>query len=355
MTPTMAWKAGAGTIALCLVVMTGGLAHQATEREQMAARREYRRPAALPFPDSNPYSQAKAELGRALFFDPILSGARNRACVSCHSPDLAWSDGRARALKRDGGDMALRSPSLLNLAWAEGPLGWDGKFPDLERVAFAPILSPANMDLPEHLAIERLSAEPRYAEAFAKAFPGSDPGAPLVTRARIENALATFERSIVSGHAPFDRWVAGDETAIDASAKRGFALFAGKANCSACHSGWTFTDGSFHDIGTAMGDDIGRGKLFPGSIALRYAFKTPTLRDVAERAPYMHDGSVATLADVIDLYDKGGIARPSRSREIRPLDLTSEEKADLLALLRTFSSATPEDASAPFTAEPPRP
>ncbi len=129
---------------------------------------------------------------------------------------------------------------------------------------------------------------------------------------KVEMALATFERSIVSTEAPFDRWLNGDDSAIDAAAKRGFALFNGKANCAACHSGWAFTDASFHDIGTAHDDDIGRGRLFPSSAALKYAFKTPTLRDVAHRAPYMHDGSVPTLEAVIDLYDRGGIDRPSR-------------------------------------------
>ena len=128
--------------------------------------------------------------------------------------------------------------------------------------------------------------------------------------------MATFERTIVSGEAPFDRWIKGDEKAINAAAKRGFDLFVGKAHCASCHSGWAFTDSSFHDIGTATGDDIGRGKLFPTSIKLQYAFKTPTLRDVARRAPYMHDGSDATLEAVIDLYDRGGIDRPSRSELI---------------------------------------
>jgi len=143
----------------------------------------------------------------------------------------------------------------------------------------------------------------------------------------------------VSGEAPFDRWIKGDERAISVAAKRGFDLFNGKGHCAACHSGWSFSDSSFHDIGTARGDDIGRGRLFPTSVQLRYAFKTPTLRDVARRAPYMHDGSVATLADVIDLYDKGGIDRPSRAEEIRPLHLTAQEKGDLIAFLQTLTAA----------------
>ncbi len=179
-----------------------------------------------------------------------------------------------------------------------------------------------------------------YVDAFAAAF-----GAAGITRRNIELALATFERSIVSGRAPFDRWVEGDDAAISAAAKRGFDLFNDKAHCSGCHNGFSFTDGSFHDIGTAKDTDIGRGRLFPNSVKLRYAFKTPTLRDVTRRAPYMHDGSIATLEEVIDLYDRGGIERPSRSVLIRPLGLTDAERADLIAFLDTLT-APPKTASA---------
>jgi cytochrome c peroxidase len=143
----------------------------------------------------------------------------------------------------------------------------------------------------------------------------------------------------VSNEAPFDRWIGGDPKAISESAKRGFVLFNTKANCAACHSGWAFTDSSFHDVGVAKGDNIGRGKLFPTSVKLKYAFKTPTLRDVARRGPYMHDGSVATLDDVIALYDRGGIDRPSRDSEIHPLNLSGAEKADLIAFLQTLNGA----------------
>jgi cytochrome c peroxidase len=180
--------------------------------------------------------------------------------------------------------------------------------------------------------IDRLSELPGYRAAFDAAF-----GNGSVTREKIEQSLATFERTIVSGQAPFDRWIRGDETAISAAAKRGFALFNGKANCAVCHSGWAFTDAAFHDIGVAKDDDLGRGRLFPMSVKLQHAFKTPTLRDVARRAPYMHDGSVASLADVIDLYDRGGIDRPSRDNDIRPLNLQTREKADLIAFLNTLS------------------
>lgn len=365
----MALKFGAAAGALFILIGAAPSAPTGSRLEQIERRAKFQRPAAIPFPERNPYSAAKAELGRTLFFDPILSGARDRSCASCHDPQLAWGNGRARALRGDGGDMALRSPTLLNIAWADGKLGCDGKFEDLESVAFAPITGPANMNLAEQEAIGRLAGDPAYLRAFAEAFPSgaensgaNDSGAnnagtanePAVSRARIENALATFQRLIVSEPSSFDRWVAGEEAAIGTAAKRGFDLFTGKANCAACHEGWTFTDGSFHDIGTARDEDIGRGRLFPNSVALRYAFKTPTLRDVGKRAPYMHDGSVATLAAVIELYDKGGIDRPSRSREIRPLDLTPAEKSDLLAFLRTLDEPVPVPPSTAST-DPPRP
>jgi cytochrome c peroxidase len=292
---------------------------------------KYHRPAEIPFPKSNPYSEAKVKLGKMLFFDPILSGAEVRSCSTCHSPSLSWGDGRARAMGEGQKPLALRSPTLLNVAWTP-KLGWDGHFRNLEAVAMGPITGETNMNLPEKQMIARLSAISGYADAFDAAF-----GEGGITRRKIELALATYERTIVSGDAPFDRWIAGDEKAIGAAAKRGFDLFNGKANCAACHSGWAFTDASFHDIGTATKGDIGRGKLFPSSTTLQYAFKTPTLRDVVRRAPYMHDGSVATLDAVIELYDRGGINRPSRSEEIRPLHLTKGEKDDLIAFLHTLN------------------
>jgi cytochrome c peroxidase len=320
------------------VCVWAGLSVSATTPpDQQQLRDTYRRPA-IPYPSDDPFSQAKADLGRMLFFDPSLSGSRTRSCASCHSPSLSWADGLPRAQGEKA--LALRTPTLLAVAWI--PLfGWDGKYRDLESVAFGPITSPDNMNLHEDALIQRLSAIPGYVDAFSTAFREGG-----VTRENIELALATFERSIVAQDAPFDRWIAGNENAISAAAKRGFTLFNGKAHCSSCHSGYAFSDGSFHDIGTARGDDIGRGRLFPTSIALKYAFKTPTLRDVARRAPYMHDGSVATLRDVIELYNRGGIDRPSRSPDIGPLRLSGGEKADLLAFLDTLTSPP-----APF--EPP--
>ena len=339
-----ALTAVAGGVLGCLVLLlsTGASTSSDVAPDRAAWQAKYRRPAEIPFPEGDIYSEAKSKLGRMLFFDPIMSGSGSRSCATCHNPGLSWGDGLPRAIGEKQVALPVRSPTLLNVAWTPR-LGWDGHFRNLEAVAFGPITSPGNMNMPERKLIERLSAIPGYVRSFRAAF-GEGP----ITRGKIEQALATFERSIVSGDAPFDRWIRGDETAIDDSAKRGFDLFNGKAHCASCHNGWAFTDSSFHDIGSAKGGDIGRGKLFPTSVKLHYAFKTPTLRDVARRAPYLHDGSIATLDEIIDLYDRGGIDRPSRSELIFPLHLSPPEKADLIAFLRTLTAAPQQVSVLPF-------
>jgi cytochrome c peroxidase len=326
-----AWKTTVLTGVLVLALGTLGAVSASVSTDRHGWYRKYSWPGRIPFPKDNPYSDAKLKLGRMLFFDPILSGSENLSCASCHNPSLSWADGQPRAIAEKQEPLPLRTPTLLDVAWTP-LLGWTGHFRDLESVAMGPITAADNMNLPEPKLIERLTAIPAYIDAFHAAYPGGD-----ITGQTIEMALATFERTIVSTQAPFDHWIDGNPVAISASAKRGFDLFNGKANCAACHSGWAFTDGSFHDIGTAKNDDLGRGKLFPTSVALRYAFKTPTLRDVARRAPYMHDGSVATLQAVIDLYNRGGIDRPSRDPEIHPLGLTTGEEADLIAFLDSLN------------------
>lgn len=294
-------------------------------------RDDYRRPLVSPYPADNPYSAEKAALGATLFFDPVLSGSRISACVTCHDPSLAWGAGRTGPVGDRQQPMALRSPTLLDVAWTP-QLGWNGKFPDVEAVTLQAILSETNLDLPVPEMLERLSASPAYVRRFRAAF-----GPSVITQNHVQQALATYERGIRSAPAPFDRWVDGDELAVSTAAKRGFALFEGKAGCVGCHSGWAFTNYSFQDIGAASGNDLGRGRLFPSSVSLRYAFKVPTLRDVALRAPYMHDGSFPTIASVIDLYDRGGVARPSRSPQIQPLGLTPAEKAELTEFLATLT------------------
>jgi len=292
---------------------------------------KYRRPAEAPSPTDNPTTAAKADLGRQLFYDPRLSGSGVISCASCHDPALGWADGRATAIGDHGARLPRRTPTLVDVAWVE-PLFWDGRVDTLEAQARGPLANAHEMNMPSDRAIERVSALPGYVSAFRATF-----GAAPITIDTITKAIAAFERTVVSGTAPFDRWVAGDDAAISEPAKRGFVLFNGKADCASCHSGWRLTDDGFRDIGLASVDP-GRGGIVPGIAILDHAFKTPTLRNVAGRGPYMHDGSIPTLKAVIDHYDHGFVVRPSLAAQIKPLHLSTDEKADLVAYLRTLSS-----------------
>jgi cytochrome c peroxidase len=290
----------------------------------------YKRPAAIPFPLENAYTRERQDLGRMLFFDPRLSGSNYISCGTCHNPGLAWGDALPRAIGHGMKELGRRTPTVLNVAWAD-QFFWDGRAGSLEEQALGPIKSPGEMNQDPAALVDKLGRIPGYVTLFRAAYPGEG-----LTPATIAKAIATFERTVVSGRAPFDEWVAGNERAISEQAKRGFTLFNGKARCAACHRGWNLTDGSFHDIGLPTSDP-GRGALVP-LVRMQHAFKTPTLRNVDRRAPYMHDGSVATLAGVIDVYNAGGVARPSLSAEIRPLGLTGDEKDALLAFLKTLTS-----------------
>jgi cytochrome c peroxidase len=200
------WKAAALTGALALGVSVAGAVFGAVPAGRQAIWQQYRRPAAIPFPAVNPYSDAKLKLGRMLFFDPVLSGSRTRSCATCHNPGLSWTDGQPRAIGENDQVLPLRTPTLLDVAWIP-KLGWDGHFRDLESVAMGPITAATNMNLPEDALIERLRAIAPYGAAFDRAF-----GEGEITGHKIELALATFERSIVSDQAPFDRWIEGDQT-----------------------------------------------------------------------------------------------------------------------------------------------
>ena len=307
-----------------------------------ALKAKYRRPTASPHPADNAPSAARVELGRTLFFDPRLSGSGLVACSTCHNPGFAWTDGMPRAVGHAMKQLRRRTPTILNVAWAEA-LFWDGRAGSLEEQALGPIASPDEMNLPLEALIPKLQAIPGYAARFEQAYPGEG-----ITTATIAKAIASFERTVVSGPAPFDAWIEGDEAAIGEDAKRGFALFNGKAACVDCHSGWRFTDDSFHDIGLG-GDDRGRAAVLEGIAVLEHAFKTPTLRNVDRRAPYMHDGSEATLEDTIALYDQGGrVRRPSLAHEIRPLELSAQESRQLIAFLHTLTSDDPAEAIPDF-------
>ena len=301
-----------------------------------AWKAQFRRPAAVPYPEDNAYTPERERLGRSLFFDPRLSGSGWISCATCHNPGLSWADGLPLALGDGMRSLPRRTPTILNLAWAPALL-WDGRAESLEEQALGPIAAQGEMNLTLQELVLRLQAIDGYRDLFARAYPGAAISPEIVAK-----AIATFERTIVSGVAPVDRWVAGEEGALSPAAVRGFVVFNDKARCSTCHTGWRFTDDGFYDIGVAD-SDIGRGAVLPRIPLARFAFKTPTLRNIAERAPYMHNGSSPTLEDVIELYDRGGLAaRASLSPEIKPLGLTPLEKHDLVAFLRTLTSHDPE-------------
>ena len=195
-------------------------------------------------------------------------------------------------------------------------------------------MSSAEMNMPIGLLMDRLASIPEYRRLFDVAFPGTG-----LTARGLAESIATFERTIVSAWSPFDAWIDGKEHAISEEAKRGFGIFTGKGRCTGCHEGWNFTNDGFHDIGLADAD-IGRGKFLPQVEKMAHAFKTPGLRDVANRAPYMHDGSIANLERVVDHYNNGGVDRPSKSDLIMPLGLSSQEKADLIAFLKSLSGTS---------------
>ena len=292
----------------------------------------YKRPTSIPFPEDNPFTEAKAKLGQVLYFDPRLSRSNMQSCASCHNPSFAWGDGLPKGVGDGMHELGRRSPTILNAAWSE-VLMWDGRFDTLEEQALGPIEAGVEMNMPLDKLIEKLSNIEGYPPLFAAAFDGDSE----ITADKIAMAIATYERTVISGEAPFDRWIKGQHYAISASAQRGFNLFNGKARCAACHSGWRLTDDSFHDVGLPD-DDIGRGAEFPEIVKMQHAFKTPGLRNIDQRAPYMHDGSLATLEDVVDHYDRGGIKRPSLSDDMRPLGLTDQEKRDLVAFMVSLTS-----------------
>lgn len=303
---------------------------EASPYDQTAWKAKYARPASIPFPDDNKFTKERELLGRTLFFDPRLSASKTTSCATCHNPGFSWGDGLPKAIGDGLKQLNRKTPTILNVAWAD-LLFWDGRAESLEEQALKPIAAADEMNLPLDRLVATVAAK-QYRNLFEQAYPRQPITAELVAR-----ALATFERTVVSGAAPFDEWIAGRESAISPSAKRGFDLFNTKAECQKCHSGWNFTDNGFHDTGVT-GPDKGRGIELPLE-AMQYAFKTPTLRNSTRRDPYMHNGTEATLKDVIELYDLGGREkRPSLAPEIVPLHLTDQEKRDLLAFLATLTS-----------------
>jgi len=297
-----------------------------------AIKADYRLPAPLPVEN-----QALVKLGRKLFFDTRISASGKTACASCHFPELGYVVIDAHPINDSGKPTSRKSQPLTGLGHAGSALvGWDGRSATLEAQAKSSIItgsmSMRETSTPVDIKIieERVKSDSGYVAKFNAALPGQP-----IDIDTIALALAAFERTLEPATTPFDRWVAGDDAAISAAAKRGFALFNGKAACVACHNGWRFTDDQFHDIGTTTTDQ-GRGKAAKDE-SLNFAFKTPTLRAVALRAPYMHNASLATLDEVVRHYEKGGIDRPSRSPLLVPILLSDTERHDLVVFMNTLT------------------
>ena len=295
-----------------------------------ALKEQYKRPDSIPFPADNQYSATKAMLGKMLFFDPRLSKDENLNCSSCHNPSFGWEVPRAKAVGAQAQELPRHAPTVLNMAWVE-PFFWDGRAATLEEQSLGPIESNVEMNLPIQEAIQRLSKIEGYRDWFEKAFPSKG-----ISKETISKAIATYERTIVSSQAPFDLWINGEEDAISDSAKNGFTLFNGKAQCAACHTGWNFTDNKFHDAGVFDNVDLGRYELTNQEYD-KHAFKTPGLRNINERAPYMHDGSLVSLESVIVHYMSGGMPRPSLSPLMSPIALNAEEMKDIIEFLHTLT------------------
>jgi cytochrome c peroxidase len=307
----------------------------------------FRRPATTPFPNAASFTPAKAALGKKLFFDPILSGANDRSCAFCHQPERGFASGKTTGLAIDGSALPRAVPTILNTAWAPR-LFWDGRAESLEAQALGPVANPAEMNQNLDELVRELRAHADYPQLFRNVFPDQ----PEITTDTIAQALAVYERTLVSGNAPFDRFANGQTDALTPAQQRGFRLFTGKARCATCHSGWAFTDNAFHDIGLP-GEDRGRGKILDLP-KLDHAFKTPTLRDLSQRGPFMHDNSIATLEGVIEHYVKIPVRRPSLSPDLKTIALTRNEKADLLAFLKSLDADGPPPSFVPETVGLPR-
>ncbi len=285
----------------------------------------------------DPPTPERVRLGRWLFYDSRLSADGTVSCGTCHRPDHAFSEPSAVSTGIGGQQGGRKAPSFVNQAWTIYPnFFWDGRSSSLEDQALGPIQNPIEMGNTVEAMLTSLEEAGAYAPYFAEAF-----GDPEITADRVAKAIADYERTRMSGNSPWDRWKDGDQRAMSELAKHGEELFFGKANCNKCHLSQNFTDSRFHNLG--VGWTSGRGGfsdegryLVTKKDADRGAFKTPTLREASEHAPYMHDGSIPTLRKVIELYNLGGTANPYLDPRIKPLGLTEGEIDALVAFLEAL-------------------
>lgn len=290
-----------------------------------------------PAPADNQPNAARVELGKVLFFDPRLSADGNLACANCHSPMFGWSDGMATAKGSKSKVLGRASPTVVNTGY-NTLMMWDGRKASLEDQAMGPMESMDEMAMDLTALFKWLNADPTYKAMFAKAYPGE-----AIDSKTVSKGIASFERTVVSNNSPFDKWLQGDKKAMSKQQIVGFRLFTdpNKGNCAACHQAPNFTDGGFHNIGLPSYDkpnpDVGRFAIKPLA-SMKGAFKTPTLRDITLTAPYFHDGSAKTLADVVDHYNKGGVSKTDLSSNMKTLNLTHEEADAIAAFMQALTS-----------------
>jgi len=279
-------------------------------------------------PPVAPTREELVALGERLFFDKRLSGDNTLSCASCHDPARAFSDGKRTSVGVSKRALRRNTPALWNLE-GRAPYFWDGRAATLEAQALVPLTSPDEMGADLTALPAELAADSEYRERFARSFPGEG-----VSGSTIARALAAYERTLISRSSPYDRYLAGDRLALTEQQRQGLVLFNGKAECMTCHNGPDLTDNQFSRVGLT-GDDPGRAAIDPVS-GPRGGFKTPSLREVSRTAPYFHDGSAASLEEVVEHYARGGNA--TVERDIHPLALNEDEKAALVAFLRALSS-----------------
>ncbi len=304
---------------------------------------------AVSIPADNPPTVDTVALGRRLFYDRKLSVDNSVSCASCHDPKFGFADPRPGSIGVGGKRGNRNAPPVLNAAYQPVQF-WDGRAPSLEEQAAGPIANPIEMKHPISDCVAKLNADAAYVSAFDKAF---GPGG--VTAERLKKSIASFERTLLSADSPFDRYQFGGEAeSLSAAAKRGLAIFKDKnrGNCVVCHTigenDALFTDGKFHNIGAGISPDgemldMGRFDQTKAE-ADKGAFRTPTLRNIAKTAPYMHDGRLRTLKEVVDFYAGGGSSNPQLDKEIKELKLNGRDRADLVEFLESLTGSTPANS-----------
>ncbi|QHN03523.1 c-type cytochrome [Granulicella sp. WH15] len=306
----------------------------------------------VPIPPGNPPTADTIALGRLLFYDKRLSQDNTLACASCHNPQIVFTDGLRFSLGVGGKTGVRNAPTIVNAAYTPFQF-WDGRAASLELQVDGPMTNPIEMNQAHDVSIAKLSADPAYRDLFQRAF---GPGG--ITVGRVENALASFERTVLSGNSAFDRYqYGGDKTAMTPAQIRGLAVFIDptKGNCATCHTIGShdalFTDGKFHNTGEAVGDDGNFndvGRFHETKVAAdEGAFKTPTLRNVANTSPYMHDGSLKTLKEVVDFYAGGGNSNPNLDPEMKKINLTGQDRTDLVEFMRALTGERPPNVGPP--------